>query len=335
MSRTNINRQWTHLIAADMPVDDDWAFATTLSQECGHTFHTVWCDGRAGVPRPKRWLRYIDMAWRLLRHRGHLQVVVCWQQFFGIVYALICSLLPIKPTFKLVVMTFIYKPRKGVTGRLQHWCLRRAINSGHISRLVVYTPAEAEAYSRMLTTDMQLFVYAPLALGEPVPAVEIADDGYFFAAGASNRDYATLIQAVTGTSLPLTIVCDSLKTPAAANITLHRHTFGHDMLRLMARSRAVVITLDNPLMSSGQLVALQAMALSKPLIVTRGTALEPYAAHNVNALLTDQDTQSLRQALQRLADDPALAHTLGEAGHQRYVARHTPEALARSITKWL
>ena len=332
MNHTSIDKSWTHLIAADMPIDDFWEFATALNRETGATFHTIWSDGRAQVPRIIRWARYIAMAVRLIRHRSHLQVVVCWQQFFAVLYAFLCSLLRLAPTTQVIALTVIIKPRAGFIGVIQRWVLRRALRSGHIRRAVVYNPAEIGAYSSWLNVDAGIFAHIPLALHHMPPKdLNIGDDGFYFATGKSNRDYSLLLHTLADTAHQVVIACDTLPQPAASNITVVHDAFDDDMLRIMCRARAVIITLNDPYISSGQLVALQAMALKKPLIVTQGDALSHYVTHGDNALVIEKTPYALINAVVNIDNNLDLRLRLSTNGHKRFQQNHTLQAMAHNL----
>ena len=67
-----------------------------------------------------------------------------------------------------------------------------------------------------------------------------------------------------------------VKRPNLNNVEVLHVTFDDDMLRLMARASVVAISTDDVDVSSGQLVALQAMALGKAVVATRSAALDDY-----------------------------------------------------------
>jgi glycosyltransferase involved in cell wall biosynthesis len=61
----------------------------------------------------------------------------------------------------------------------------------------------------------------------------------------------------------------------------------------------------------------EALALRRPLVATRGHGFDAFARDGENALLTDRrDVDALRDALRRLLDDPALRDRLGAAGEE-------------------
>lgn len=321
---------WSHVIAVDMPVDDNWPFAQDLSREAGIPFHVVARDGRAHVKRWQRILIYVMMGFKLFVHRRQMCVLVCWQQFFGLMFAWLCSIFHVKKNTRLTVMTFIFRPKRGLIGRLyQHW-VTTVLNSGYVDHVTVFSHHEVDYYSKQLGVNKSLFTFVPLAIDE-LPQLETTDGGFLFSTGKSNRDYDFLISALSGTSHHLVIACDELKQPLASNIVVYRHTFNQDMLALMARASAVVIALDNAHVSSGQLVVLQAMALGKPVIVTRSSALDDYVVPDKTGFMVDKTARAFLLAVNQIMGDPALRQRMGEAARQRFSSRHKLSQLAHHV----
>ncbi|MBR1804685.1 MAG: glycosyltransferase family 4 protein [Muribaculaceae bacterium] len=324
---------WSHLIAADMPVDENWTFAQALSRETGLHFDVISADGRAHVPRWRRIIVYVGMALRLMCHRRHIKVLVSWQQFFGLIFASLCHLLHVRKHTRIVVMTFIYRPKQGIVGRIYSWWMRHTLNSGFIDKVLVYSRHEVEHYARQLDVPTSLFRFVPLGIESET--VENSDDrGYWFSTGKSNRDYDFLINALAGTTHRLVIACDTLPQPKATNVTVHHHAFGRDMLQLMNAAHGVIIALDDEHVSSGQLVMLQALMLGKPLIITRSCAVTDYVDDGTTALIIDKTPAALLAAIDRLSDKE-FSQRIGSAAKQHFHDHHTIAALAHSVASLL
>ena len=83
---------------------------------------------------------------------------------------------------------------------------------------------------------------------------------------------------------------------------------------------------------TGQTVLLEAMALAKACVVTDTPAMREYAEHDVTALLVPpHDPAALRDAIDRLVDDPDLRHRLGHAARAQVTAWGGAAAMWRGV----
>jgi glycosyltransferase involved in cell wall biosynthesis len=90
---------------------------------------------------------------------------------------------------------------------------------------------------------------------------------------------------------------------------------GQPTERYMATVRASTIVAIPSLWESFCIAAVEALALRRPLVATRGHGFDAFARDGENALLTDRgDVEGLRRALRQLLDEPALRERLGAAG---------------------
>ncbi|MBO7609405.1 MAG: glycosyltransferase family 4 protein [Muribaculaceae bacterium] len=324
------SNNWSHVIAVDMPVDERWTFARHLGDLLNRQFHLVWADGRAHVPRWRRIMIYVTIAIKLFFHRRHINLLVCWQQFFGLIFASICQLFHVKKNTSLLVMAFIYRPKPGIIGRIYRWWIHRTLTSGYIDKVLVYSKHETHYYAQLLDVEEQLFQFIPLGI-DNVEIAYITDEGFWFSTGKSNRDYAFLINAFANNGHRLLIACDELKQPSAENITVLHNCYDNKMLQVMSRAHGVIIALNDDHISSGQLVILQAMALGKPLIITHSQAIADYVQDGVNALVIDKTSLALTQAVERLNNDIELYNSISASSKKQFFSRHSVKAMAEAI----
>jgi glycosyltransferase involved in cell wall biosynthesis len=78
--------------------------------------------------------------------------------------------------------------------------------------------------------------------------------------------------------------------------------------------------------------ALEAMAAGRPVVARRVGALPDTVAHGETGLLLDEERpESVERALAALAEDPARARRMGEAGRRRAMAEFSPEHHAEQV----
>ena len=330
MKTSNESTEWSHVIATDIPKDAKWTFAKELESALNVHFKVEHSDGRANVSRFYRIIIYITKALKLFFHKSQINLLISWQQFFGLIFASLCHLFHSRKQTNLIIMMFIYRPKSGVIGKLYRWWVHSTLSSGYIDHILVYSQHEIEYYARLLDVDSHLFHFIPLAIDKE-DIQNVGDDGFWFSTGKSNRDYEFLINTLANTEHHLEIACDTLPQPKVQNIKVHHKTFGNDMLALMGRAHGVIISLDDENVSSGQLVILQAMSLGKPIIITHSYATSDYVKNETNALIIDKTPQALLQTIERLNTDDKLYHRLSIASKEHFNKYHSMNAFARGV----
>jgi glycosyltransferase involved in cell wall biosynthesis len=114
---------------------------------------------------------------------------------------------------------------------------------------------------------------------------------------------------------------------------VRRHLEPLALRDLYASSRFAVVPLREIEFDAGAQAALEAMAMGKPVILTRTLGQE-------DLILTDgaqgvyvkpDDEGSLRRAIQALARDPSEADRMGQAGRRLAVERHSVDGYARRL----
>lgn len=187
-----------------------------------------------------------------------------------------------------------------------------------------------------------------LALGAPPERVHVvrwAVDHRFFtpvngAGGESfalslgetrHRDYPLLFRAMQDLPLEVRVLAGgyddarekgtAVFTQRPANVTLLPRVSATALRDLYARARFVVLPVVDVVYPAGLTAALEAMSMARAVIATRSRGLADYLIDGENCLLVEAgDAAGLRDAVRRLAGDPALAQRLGENGRQRVEA---------------
>jgi glycosyltransferase involved in cell wall biosynthesis len=147
------------------------------------------------------------------------------------------------------------------------------------------------------------------------------------AVGQELRDYPTLVEAVRGLDVDVTVAAASpwskradsstgLDIPANVNV---RGFNLFDLRQLYADASFVAVPLQESDFQAGITTILEAMAMGKAVVCTRTTGqTDAIVDGETGVYVPPADVERLRTAIQRLLDDPAAATNLGEAG-QRWV----------------
>jgi glycosyltransferase involved in cell wall biosynthesis len=191
-----------------------------------------------------------------------------------------------------------------------------------VDRNVVYSQAWIEAQQAPVR-ERAAFVPLP-ADGDLAAARRVArDDGYVFAGGGTGRDFATLIEALRSTEIPLRVVTFSPETLAwkgelPANVHVEWRMSPSAFLERMAAARLVVVPLRDARSDFGQTTVVQALALGKPVVATRSPGVADYVHDGREGLLVDAgDVPGYRAAVTRLHSDAGLRDACGRQALER------------------
>lgn len=145
-------------------------------------------------------------------------------------------------------------------------------------------------------------------------------------AGLEARDYPTLLDAVHGLDIDVTIAAASPWSKRSdttegrqlpANVTVRRFS-QYDLRQLYADSRFVVMPLFDVDFQAGVTAILEAMAMGRAVICTHTPGQTDVIVDGETGLYVPPgDPRALRQAIERLLADPQEAERMGRAGRHR------------------
>ena len=209
-----------------------------------------------------------------------------------------------------------------------------------IDRFVVHSPSEVESYAAYLNRPQEAFSFVPLQRGAPqVPRTEDTTSPFILAMGSAQRDYASLVEAVSARALPTVIVTrpDIIESlPKAPHLTYKTGLSRDACMALLARARLSVTPIANQTTASGQITFINAMQLGVPVIATRCPGTEGYVDHERTGLLTaPDDAKDLEAAITRLWDDAAARDALGRAALTEADTRFSDSAAAKQLHRFI
>ena len=313
-------RTGRNILLADCPAEGLKNFVEACSETSGldfkvrsevtnHLHGSIW-------KTLKRYFLYFHVAFKAFLKRKSFDNVIAWQQFHGIILAFFLRLFHCRKRFTLTVLTFIYKEKKGLVGKVFSWFVKYGVTSKYIDRIVVFSKAEAERYKELFGVDK--FTFTLLGCDFPEMAGASSGPGYIFATGRSNRDYDFLGSVISGSGYKAVVACNEYDHIPQEGMTVLDNCFGDEMTKKMSESFCVAIPLKSADISSGQLVAIQAMSLGKPVIATAGSALGDYIENGVSGLLVDNIRQEWLNALDALYSDPDLHRRMSDKAKSFY-----------------
>ena len=148
-------------------------------------------------------------------------------------------------------------------------------------------------------------------------------DDYILAVGHEQRDYKTLLQSIAGTGLKLVIVASSSWTnhqseiEETEDVTILQHISYQELRALYAGARLVVIPLYDVDYAAGVNSVLEAMAMAKPVIISRSRGVVDYVVHNETGIYTAPgDVEELKDTVLSLWGNSRQLDRLGRNARQ-------------------
>lgn len=286
----------------------------------------------------KRYVKFFTVGLKIFLNRKKYsdKVVLCWQQFYGIVIAFFCRLFHVQKKFSLVIMTFIYKEKKGVLGEIFYRFVKYAVTSKYVDKIILTSQGEAEEYSKIFGLSREIFEFVKCGAVHYNPQEffdqDLVKKNYLFSTGRSNRDYDFLVNALENTKYKLVIACDIYHQRDKDNVKVYNKLFGKDMLRYMCNAKAVVICLDNDKIAAGQLVFLHAMNLGVPVIITKSQGItDDYVIDGYNGLIIEKKRESLLAALKLIDTDKGLYERLKKNSMHEFEENYTYYVMGKNI----
>ncbi|MBU3032274.1 glycosyltransferase family protein [Paracoccus marinaquae] len=223
--------------------------------------------------------------------------------------------------------------------------LNRAINGlffGRIDMAVVASKPEAGIFSRVHAIPRERFAFVHWAydLPEGKGAFVPPERPYFCLIGRNNRDQRTFCRALEG--LPADGVIVSHTAPDFA-LPSNVHSLVEipysDCIDCIRQAVANVILVQDAERGAGHITMVTAMHCARPQIISHvDTALDYFIPGEHALTVPVADMGAVREAMQTLLNDPALADRMGQAAAahaaQRLTHARRTEILQDRIRTW-
>ncbi len=177
------------------------------------------------------------------------------------------------------------------------------------------------------------------------PDPSIASPNLVVSAGMANRDYQTLVSAMTGLDADAKIAADSAWFKTDLDIAgqslppnVEARSYGDyvGLRRLYAEAACVVVPLYDAVHACGYAVIAEAMAMGKPVITTKIAGHSDYIVDGETGFYVPLgDVNALRSRITDLIEHPALAARIGASARRFMEEHHTLEAANRRILEVL
>ena len=318
-----------------------WDFLDGVRDATGQEWDTAYCDAndmfhtkRENIERMRRYFAY---SFQIFRRRRDYHTIIAWQQFFGILPAYFGAIFHAEMP-KIYLIAFIYREKHGIAGKWYRHMIRSAFLHGGIQKAFVFSSNEPERYAKDLDLPKSYFIPETVGMHDRAADFVRTDDGMYIAAGRSNRDYRWLQSAWNDTEIgKLLIISDREKEETADNICVRTDIEGDALFERIASCHAVIIPLEDTGISSGQLVAIQAMMMGKPVIATENAGIREYVEDGVTGFVIPKTSNALQEALRALSKKSVYREMSRQARlhyENRYSQYEMGIRIGKQIRKW-
>jgi len=255
-----------------------------------------------------------------LLQRKTADVIVSWQMRIGVFYGIFKRLFHVrKPPIHIIQDFHIDLTQTRWQYRAKISLMKLALPG--IDFFCCTSTVEEAIYSRMFGIPRDRIVFLPLVPPPAyfeVPAHPRKD--YVFSYGNSDRDFDTLVRAAADLNIKTVILSQRYqpKKPLPKNVSIIRNRISEkELIQWVTSSRMVILPLNDYQISAGQFSLLEAMALGRPVVVTRNMATWEYAVHRQTALFYEaHDSRELADHIQYLWDHLETAEEIGRQARQ-------------------
>ena len=285
-----------------------------------------------------RHVHYFQLAvFAVFSRRKHDSVFI-WQQYVGLYYFLLSIVYPFHQR-PCCVYYIIYRDSPGsIISWIKRFLMTRMIRSRFVQRAVFLSRCDAlyphipSAKRILLSTYTEKSSYIEKRLMDG--SVKIDSD--YFSGGANNRDFLALKHlAESMEEKEFTVAClprdKARMSPIPKNMRIDCEAYGDAFEELVLTTRAVVLPLEDPNVTSGQIVCLRALQSAKPVFMTKNNFIIDWMPDiaSLRFLVMYETLDDLRSLLIGFSDSEL--QELGLQAREYYLNHFDEETFYRGI----
>lgn len=281
---------------------------------------------------------FLALACEVARRQRDYDIVVTWAEKYSVaVAAVLCVRRAARRPVHVAIMDWISKPVVRIPLRI----VRRGVD-----RMLTWSSVQADVAVSRIGFDRSQIAFIDHPVDDTFFAPMQVDRRTIFAAGETQRDYETLIEATRPLGIPTVIAASRVgvftgfrtrisDTGAIAGAMPWVEISGLDAVALRAayaEARIVVIPLVPAPNNAGISVLLEAMAMGRPVVITRTEGQVDVVRQGETGLYVPPgDPAAMRAAIERLLSDPIAAERMGQRGLREVRTRHRSDDFAARV----
>lgn len=296
-------------------------------------------DRRTKGKEFKRYLKYFWVPFRTFLNRRKYGDIVAWQQFYGIMFAFYCRLFHVKKVNKLIVMSFIFKEKDGLKGKLYRWLINYVVTSQYVDAFTSVASVQCNKFSKLFGVSESKFQFIPWGITDLAPNyqhLKLDTTPYFFCAGRSNRDWNIVFESFGDSNLPCKFIySDTSYVGKFSNIEVHSNVPDDEYFGMSVNSYCVVISIENCNLAGGEITIINAMQFGKPVILIQDNPHNDYVFEGITGFVVPKDKKRVLDAANRLMSDVALRNEMAVNARKYYEKRFSIYSVGKEIGKLL
>lgn len=301
------------------------------------------CGIRTGIMSElKRYYKYFYAAWRTYKNRDKYEIIIGWQQFYGLIFSFYSTLFRTKKKNTLVVLNYTYKEKKGIFGKIYKGFMKKCLNDKYIDYIHVLSHEYADLISKTFNFPRKKIIVSGFGVDDiylnwkdsQVP-LNYIKNGYALSIGRSNRDFDFLIKAWENLNFPLVIISDTYNGNSFnKNINIIKNVSGDLQYPWMINAKMVIIPIDDGRICSGDTVLLTSLSFEKNVIVTSPSTLgEMYIENGKNGFLIEKNREKFVSLIKKILSNSEIE--CGVKARKSYLENYSREAMGKRIGRYI
>lgn len=289
-----------------------------------------------------RYLKYFAFPFLVFLNRKKYNVILGWQQFYAINFALFCRIFNVKKRNIIIIGNYTYKAKDGLIGRLYYAYMKYSCNNIYIDYIHVPSFNYANRNSKELNIPINKFIIQPFGIidvSDSMQNIEAPMLNYSLSIGRSNRDFDFLVKVWSQPCLKnnvLVIASDTWKPKKdlPRNIIYKNNVKYNESFAWIKYSDICITPIDDVNLCSGDTVLLTGMMFAKPVVITKPSTLaEMYVEDGVNGICIEKNVENAALMISDLLNDNERKRMLGNNARKCFLQKFSRKSMGVQMCK--
>jgi glycosyltransferase involved in cell wall biosynthesis len=278
-----------------------------------------------------------------IKRRTGKDVILACDPMCGLIFAAIARTFRLKLP-PMVISMFLLRPWKY---RFMDQLRSIFANYGlaRVGTIICFSSYEVDRYRKEFPRHADKIVFVPVGCDPTILDLDVEKqrvdskppEPYIFSGGTTNRDYGTLVRAMSLLpGLKLKIIAKKKDYPGSLDgMEFLENVYGADYERAVYDATIVALSLYDQCFSSGQLTLLRAMELGKAVVASDVPGMRDYITSGQDGVLVPPgDAEAMSAAINELMVDSDKRQELGRRARETHQSRFTQKMSVCAIVSY-